>query len=129
MHPGQSAITSLTPARRPRLVYEYTIPPSLRTEECPHASVGLHILTADEELIAAKAGGFNVLKQQYEAAKIAIGELDGKPTDPSTGQVDTFWNKCGPKMRSLILQKYNRISAPTTEEEDSFFGSEKIKVP
>lgn len=110
-----------------KLFHDFTIPEKLRYEGGP-AVVSLQLLSSDQELIASRLGRFDVLKTQYEAVKLSVGALDGAKADPSTGIVDTFWEKAGPKVRSLLLQAYDRISSPTKEDESSFFLSEKARV-
>src|SRR5262245_39118273 len=109
-----------------RPVHEFAIPQSLRNGGSVPAKVGLRALTADEEIQASKSGRFDLMRTQYEATKRAVCELDGK--QPADGDVDKFWESCGPKLRGLVVQAYNKLSTATTEEEQSFFASETVRV-
>jgi hypothetical protein len=107
-------------------IHTFTIPATLRNGG--PGKVGLRQLTADQELMASKVGRFDVMKTQYEAAKLAIAEFDGKPANYADGDVDKFWEGGGPKLRALLLQAYNHMASPSTEEEASFLSSEAISV-
>ena len=116
-------------AKRNRAVYEYSIPESLGGGKAGiPLKVGLVQLTAEQELMASKIGRFDMTKAQYTAAKLSIVEMDGKPTDQADGGIDSFWDKCDPRVRSLMLQAYNKLSSPSKEEEESFFASEVVRV-
>lgn len=110
-----------------KVLFDFTIPPNIRYTGGP-SEISLQLLTADQELTASRLGRFDVMKTQYEAVKLAIAALDKKVVSPATGEVDTFWEKIGPKGRSLILQSYNRVSAPSQEDEASFLASEKART-
>lgn len=125
----QSIEGKIAAARAARPVYTYNIPKSLRgEEEAGPSSIGLTQLTAGQELTAAKIGRFDLTAQQYAAAKLSIVQLNGKPINNNEGDVDKFWDKCDPKLRSLIMQAYNRLTTPAKEDEESFFTSEQIKL-
>lgn len=111
-----------------RAVHTYTIPDSLRNGSNPNpARIGMVQLNADQELMASKSGKFDYMKAQYAAAKLSIVEFDGQRVPPD-GTVDIWWDKADPKLRSLVLQAYNKLSSPSVEEDESFFGSEEVKV-
>jgi len=116
-------------AKRNRVVYEYKIPESLGGgKNGIPCKVALVQLTAEQELMASKIGRFDMMKSQYVATKLSIVEMDGKPSDQADGGLDSFWERCDPRVRSLLLQAYNRVSSPSKEEEESFFGSEVVRV-
>jgi len=112
-----------------KTIYTYKIPESLRAgaENMP-SKVGIKLLTSEQEIAASKAGNYNLMKSQYEAVKRAICELDGKTVDLADATVDRFWDNCGPKIRKLLMEQYNRISTTTEEEDESFLSSEEIRV-
>lgn len=112
-----------------RIVYVYALPESLRkdVEGCP-GRVGLRALTSREEIDASKVGGYDLTKSQYEAVMRAICELDGKTVTLGTGEVEKFWESCGPKIRALLLQAYNRLSTASEAESTDFFKSEQVKA-
>lgn len=110
-----------------KIQYEYEIPKSLRNGT-QAAKVTMRPLTTREEIDASKAGGFDLMKTQYEAVKRSICALDGKSASIMDGEVDKFWEEAGPKLRSLLLQAHNRLSSANMEESDSFFASEQVRV-
>ena len=113
-----------------KAIHTYTIPESLRNGSNGAANpsrVGMQQLNADQELMASKSGKFDYMKAQYAAAKLSIVEFDGARVLPD-GTVDIWWDKADPKLRSLILQAYNKLSSPSAEEDTTFFGSEEVRV-
>lgn len=110
----------------PRLVHTYTIPETLRSDDCPTKTVGLRELKSREEIDANKVGGLDFMKSQYEAVKRAVCSLDGKAVTVADPALDKFWEDCGPRVRALLIKTYNRLSSATEEEDKSFFESEQI---
>lgn len=111
-----------------RAVHTFTVPESLRNGNDPNpAKIGMQQLNADQELMASKSGKFDYMKAQYAACKLSIVEFDGKRLPPDE-TVDVFWDKADPKLRSLLLQAYNKLSSPSDEEDAAFFKSEEVKV-
>lgn len=113
--------------RGPQLLETFAIPPSLQVTGLA-TKVSFKLLSSEEEITASRLGQYNVVKAQTEAAKMAIAKLDGKSVDAASGDIDEFWEKGGPKVRSLLLQAYAKISSPTGDEETSFFGSQESSV-
>ena len=113
--------------RKMRPVHTFTIPESLRSTGGP-TTVTLVELMATQELDASSLGRYNLLKSQYEAVNLSIYALDGKPVDRTGIELDQFWENTNPRVRSLLLQAYNKISSPSDEEHTSFFDSEKVEV-
>jgi len=115
--------------KKHRVVREFTLPESLiGKDSIGPRKVALRQLSADEELMASKIGRFDIMRAQYAAAKLSIVELDGKPVHYADTVLEAFWERSDPRVRSLLLQAYNRLSSPTKEEEEDFFGSEVVKV-
>jgi hypothetical protein len=110
-----------------KVVHTFTIPKTLLWEGGP-AKVGFKPLSSAQELLASKLGRFDVMKSQYEAVKLSLAELDGKAVTNNEGDVDQFWEKAGPKLRTLMLGAYNKMATPSNEEDDSFFKSEAVNV-
>jgi hypothetical protein len=115
-----------------KVTFTYTIPESIRANpgtaaELPH-TVTMRALTADEELQAHKVGGSQYMKSQYDAVKRSVVALDGTPVSYADGGTEHFWAACGPKMRSLLMQAYNRLSSPEASEEADFFASVQIQA-
>lgn len=114
-------------AKMPRTIHEYEIPPSLRWDGGP-STVGLRALTVAEELTASKVGGLDYMKAQYEATRMSIASIDGRPVAVKDGEDVALWERGGPKLRSLLVQAYNRLSSPSADEADGFFASATVKV-
>jgi hypothetical protein len=106
----------------------YTIPEELRDASKRPETVSLRLLTSDEELQASRAGKFDIMKSQYEATKLMIVALDGKPVSVADGSVDSFWERADPRVRNLLIEAYNRLSSPTRGQQDDFFKSARIEV-
>lgn len=106
----------------------YTIPEGFRDSTKRPETVSIRQLTSDEELQASKLGRFDVLRSQYEAAKLMIVAIDGKPVSLADGTVDVFWERSDPRVRALLIEAYNRMSSPTRGEQDTFFKSARIEV-
>lgn len=115
-------------ARQSRAVYRYSIPESLRGQQNVPKKVGMIQLSADQELMASRVGKFDFTKAQYAATKLSIVEFDGRPVDQANAEVDKFWERVDPRVRALLVQAYTKLSSPTKEEEDAFFGSEEASV-
>lgn len=113
-----------------KILFTYSIPESIRlNSEIPlPKKIVMRQLSADEELQAHRVGRAEYMKSQYDAVKRAIVKLDSQDVSYAEGTSDKFWENCGPKMRSLLLQAYNRSTAPTAEEESSFLGSAEIQT-
>lgn len=111
-----------------RPIHTYPIPPTLQSEDFKHTSVGLRLLNVDEELDASKLGRYDLLRTQYEAAKLSICEVDGKPIANDEGAIDRFFEDAGPRLRSLMIEAYKRMASPTREETTVFFGGESVKT-
>lgn len=129
MNAAQSQqLVGLSPPQDNRPRTTYTVPESMRDASKQPAKVSFRQLTADEELTASKAGKFDVMRSQYEAVKLSIVAVDGKPVSVADGTVDSFWEHADPRLRSLLIDAYNRLSSPTREESASFFKSAQIEV-
>jgi hypothetical protein len=114
-----------------KTIYTYTLPESIRAEASNGYSlpskISMKSLTADEELQAHRVGRAEYMRTQYDAAKRSIVAFDGTPVSYADGDVDKFWERCGEKVRSLVLQAYNKRTSPKKEDEDSFFASEEVQ--
>lgn len=110
-----------------RLVHEFTLPVSMKWDGGP-AKVGMRQLTAGEEIQVSRVGGFDLMKTQHEATKRSIVEIDGKKVDWGKGEVDELWEACGPKVRTLLISAFNRISGATEEESNGFFDSMETRA-
>lgn len=114
-----------------KVIVTYTLPESARKEVADYempTKIGMRALSADEELQAHRVGRAEYMRTQYDATKRSIAEFDGKAASYANGEVDKFWERCGPKVRSLLLQAYNRATSPVQEDEQSFFASAEIQV-
>jgi len=109
------------------VAHVFTIPKTLQKDGVAK-KVGIRELTSDEEITASKVGNYNIAKTEYESVKMSICSLDGKSTSNADGDVDAFWNKCGPKVRTLLLKAHNRVNTPQKDEDEDFFKSETVEV-
>ncbi len=105
----------------------FNIPKTLQREGVAK-KVGMRELSSDEELLASKLGKFDMLRSEYEAVKLSICSLDGNSVSTADGTVDVFWNRCGAKLRTLLLKAHGRVNNPSKAEEDEFFQSETVAV-
>lgn len=112
--------------QRAVVITEFTVPKSLCADGGPK-TIGMRALTAEMELLAAKLGKHDYMRGQYNATKMAIVELGGVRVKDRE-DVDRFWEHASPKLRTLLLKAYDRMSSPAAEEEDGFFASETVKV-
>jgi hypothetical protein len=114
----------------PKILTTYTIPESVRksaSNPLP-SKITMRELSSSEELQSFKVGRGDPMKGQYDACVRAIVALDGQPVSYADGSVDKFWEGCGPKMRTLLLQAHARMSGTTNEEDASFFASAEIQT-
>jgi hypothetical protein len=107
-----------------KTVHTYTLPEGIRNGG--PTKVGIVQLSADQELLASKMGNFNFTKTQYAAVKLSIVSFDGRPVDHDS--VESFFDGADARIRSLLLQAYNKMTSPSRDDEDSFFKSEEIQV-
>jgi hypothetical protein len=113
-------------------MYTYKIPEAIRKEmangyQLPE-KITMKALTASDELQAHRVGRAEYMRTQYDAAKRSIVQLDGQAVSYADGDVDKFWERCGEKVRSLILQAYNKRTSPNKDDEDAFFASEEVQT-
>lgn len=114
-----------------RMVHVFKFPQSIiDSVEWPEMpkSVGLRQLTAEEEITASKIGKFDLTKTRYEGVKLSICQLGGQKVSNADGAVDKFWDHCGPKVRTLLLQAYDQLSGVKDAEEQNFLGSVEIQT-
>lgn len=124
-------LQAMETVRSSRVIRQYTLPESSRGGDpaVPHPkTIGMRQLTASEEEMASKLGRLDYMRAQYAATKLSIVSFDDKPVSYGDAALDVFWERSDPKIRSLLLQAYGRLSSPSKEEEDSFFESETVKV-
>lgn len=108
-----------------KLTHTFTFPEDMRYDGGP-ATVGMRALTVAEELAASAAGRLDAMRTQYEAVKISIRELDGRAADQK--QVELFFEACGTKCRTLLVQAYDHVSSPKARALDDFLKSEEVKA-
>lgn len=105
----------------------YTIPTDLQREGMAK-KVTMYELSAKEEQQASARGMFNMVKATHEAAKASIGKFDGKRVDNSEGDVDEYWEACGPQVRALLCAAYEKMHGTDTKQEKSFFDSVEVEA-
>lgn len=110
---------------KPRVKYEYTVPPSVSEDIKTFA---IHELTSDDELMATKRSRNEVARLAYELAKASLAEVNGKPVSLGDGSADKAWDDMPPKLRSFVTQAYAECHVPSDEETADFRKSRRVKV-
>jgi hypothetical protein len=106
-----------------RVKFTYTVPASL-AQESGVSSVTLVHLTAQDEMAATKRSGTDPIRVAYELAKASLWGLDGKMLSAMNSEKDVKWQTLHPKIRSLVVQAYQRIHQPREEDSVDFLASE-----
>lgn len=110
-----------------RAVHVFTFSPEIQ-KEFGVTSVGLHELTIDEELMAAKRASGDPILLAYEMPKQALAEVNGQPVSLMDGSADIAWSKLNPRVRQLVMTAYSKIHNATGEEAKVFLQSQTIRV-
>ena len=108
-----------------RVVYEYTLPPSL---DCEIKTIGIVELTVDEELMATKRARGDNFRLAWELARQCVAFVDGKPVSTADDTSDIAWAKLSPKARQLVLGAYSDLHQPIEAELGVFKASRKVKA-
>ncbi len=125
MESGAAIQERVAQAQTDRPIYRYTIPANIANGT---KSVGLVLLTTDEELRATKRSHTDTHRLAYELSKQALVEVDGKPVNEGDGSIDTAWDAMSPKVRGLVLVAYASLHTPEDEETTSFLKSQQVSV-
>lgn len=108
-------------------VFKFTVPKKL-AQASGVTEMGIGMLTAEEDAIAAQRGKGNNLKVAYELAKQSLRWYikNGVRIDVSTADssIDEFWsNPDHAKLRTLVTTAYNEVNQPEADETEEFLKS------
>jgi hypothetical protein len=106
---------------------QYKIPEANQFEGGPKTIAFKELTSHDEEMAAEFAGG-NDNKYVIELVKQSIALLDGKPVDWGNDDVNVFWHKAGPSLRTLCVNAYVKLHKVEKKDSKSFFDSEETIV-
>lgn len=113
--------------RKARVVYEFKIPDSLKTEEF-QSSVGLVKLSGREEHAATKRAKGDQGSLAFELVKASLFEVDGKRLNRSKFEDERVWNAMDPKLRNLVMAAYAHLHSVEDEEAENFIQGVTEKV-
>lgn len=118
--------------RDERPVYVYKVPKSI-AELTGVQTIGLVEITP-KEMIQATRRSDNVKEQAlFEMAKLSWRQINGKAihVDDDAASAEEAWACSKPgwaKLRTLVIQAYNKVNNPTAEENEAFLASESVTV-
>lgn len=108
-----------------REIYRYTVPAGM-ARRSGIKTIGMVLLTPNDERMATARAGNEAYKLVHELAKAALREVDGKPVMTADGTADGFWERAHPQLRNLIVHTYNSLHNPPSEEVDDFLQSVEV---
>lgn len=113
-------------AEQRRAKHVFTVPPSLH-------SYGIQTMTfvalrADEEILATKRAGTDIVRVGFELAKESLRAVNDKPVSTSNGTADTAWNEMDPKVRNLALLAYQSIHTASDVAASDFLKSAQVQI-
>jgi hypothetical protein len=111
-----------------RTLNVFEIPADVAQGEMPIQSIGLHELTADEEIQAAQRSRGDSFQLAAELTKQALVEVNGKPVSLGDGSVDSAFNRMGSQIRNLVMEAYSNIHSPPQGAAKSFLRTRKVIV-
>jgi hypothetical protein len=110
-----------------RPVHGFTFPASVQ-KEYGIKSVGIHELTVDDELAAAKRSSTDMIRYAYERALQALAEVDGKPVSLADGSSDTAWKGFSSQVRTLVMAAVDKVHALPEDAMADFLGSRRVRI-
>lgn len=110
-----------------RPIFRFDVPEGL-AKTTGIKKLGLHQLTASEELMATKRARNDTHRLAYELAKQALVEIDGKPITLGDGSADTAWGDMHPKIRTLAVAAFGELHSPEEDEIAGFLKSQTVHV-
>lgn len=117
-------------AKSHREVYKFAVPDRVVAELGDKAikTIGLVVLTSEEELRATKRAGGDSARLAWELAKQSLTRVDATVLREDDGSIDSAWRSMHPKIRMLVLTAYTKLHTPEQSEIDDFLGSQKVIV-
>lgn len=113
------------PTKRSRPVHTYKLPKRLANGI---QTIGMVLLTPDEEIQANKRARGDNAKLAFELMKQSIAEINEKPVSLADGSIDEAWQKMESPVRQLIASAYSELNKVEEEDEESFLKSRVTKV-
>lgn len=112
--PGATVITRKAQAR-----FTFTIPGSVRVTGDP-MTITLVPLTLKQDL-----DGNKLMEREgaWGKVKMALSQVDGRPVNWASGEVDEVIESMSPPVRELVMAAYIRIHMPPGQAVDDFLGS------
>lgn len=111
----------------PRPVSIYTIPEGLRVPGLPYKFGMVELTKADIDRARARVKG-EFHKLQDEQIKESIVELDGESVKASRHLVESFYDKCGQKIMSLLSIAYNHMNLPQDDDLEAFLSGRETRA-
>ena len=119
-----------TTAARPR--HTFRVPESERVYDTDPTTITVSPLRVSEVLdasnVAMKAQGDGQMALSNELIRRSVVAINGKAVDWSSPLDAEWYERCGPKVRSLALRAYNKVNGPSDKGAEDFLDSETIDV-
>lgn len=109
-----------------RQVHTFDFPKGVATADAK--SVGIHEITADEEVMGTTRAKGNAARVGYELALQALAQVNGKPVNLADGSADKAWKVLSSKQRLLVVAAYNQVNAVEEDELQGFLKSQRVQV-
>jgi hypothetical protein len=91
-------------------------------------SITISELTAEEELMATKRVGGDILKLASELPKQALFAVNGNRVTLADGSADKAWAAMRPQLRRLVMTAFDRVHNPKDVDVDDFLKSQEVSV-
>lgn len=91
-------------------------------------SIGVVVLTPNEEKTAMRRCQNDPPAMAYELAKAAMVEFNGKPLVDHDGSKDKAFSEMGPKGRRLLLEAYGDLTGVEDDDVTGFLASRRVKA-
>jgi hypothetical protein len=112
-----------------RTEYVFTVPPTARVWSTDPGTITMVELTFNEEQAASQAAKSHGRNAIYSLATRSVVAFDGKPLTWEANERERAIESCGPKVRALILQAFQKLHAPEDKGEvDSFLESMTVQA-
>ena len=120
-----------------REIYVYYVPRAIDDEtgqELAHSaipgveSIGIIVLTPNEEKAAARRAGDQQHALAFEIAKAALAEYNGSKVASHDGSADKAFTDMGPQGRRLLMEAYVDLTGVDDTVVAGFLTSRKIKA-
>ncbi len=122
MSDEMSNALALPQIKRP--VYTFTSPKAVREFEGDPKSFKMVPLSSGEEKQAHDLAGADATGMSLTLAvvKMSVTHVDGKTLTYEDDSKDSWWDKCGPKMRLFVMRAYRTVNEVSEEQMADFFA-------